>query len=153
MPYEPQTWADGESGETPITADRLNYIEQGILDASETETVISWDAVEDKPAVIAAGTSQEEARNAIGAGTSDLEIGTTATTAKAGNYAPTWAQVSGKPTLGDLATRDTVANAQVDSGIAATKITVTAEAESGLEAGDLQAVLEALAYRIANLEA
>ena len=26
------------------------------------------------------------------------EIGTTATTAKAGNYAPTWAQVSGKPT-------------------------------------------------------
>ena len=30
MAYEPQTWADGPEGGTPITADRLNHVEQGI---------------------------------------------------------------------------------------------------------------------------
>lgn len=30
MAYNPQTWADGEAGGTPITADRLNHIEQGV---------------------------------------------------------------------------------------------------------------------------
>ena len=30
MAYVPYTWADGEAGETPITAARLNNIEQGI---------------------------------------------------------------------------------------------------------------------------
>lgn len=38
------------------------------------------------------------ARAAIGAGTSNLEIGTTASTAKAGNYTPAWGDVTGKPT-------------------------------------------------------
>lgn len=33
-----------------------------------------------------------------------LTIGTTATTAKAGNYQPTWAQVTGKPTFATVAT-------------------------------------------------
>ena len=42
--------------------------------------------------------SQAAARTAIGAGTSSLALGTTASTAKAGNYQPTWAQVTGKPT-------------------------------------------------------
>lgn len=37
------------------------------------------------------------ARTAIGAGTSNLAIGTTATTAKAGNYVPAWGDVTGKP--------------------------------------------------------
>ena len=39
-----------------------------------------------------------DARTAIGAGTSDLAIGTTSTTAKAGNYVPTWTEVTSKPT-------------------------------------------------------
>lgn len=39
------------------------------------------------------------ARTAIGAGTSNLSIGTTAQTAKAGNYAPTWGEVTGKPAV------------------------------------------------------
>lgn len=39
------------------------------------------------------------ARAAIGAGTSNLEIGTTANTAKAGNYVPTWTEVTGKPAV------------------------------------------------------
>src|SRR5690606_38850906 len=47
-----------------------------------------------KPAVIAAGATQEDARAAIGAGTSDLEIGTTASTAKAGDWQPTTASKS-----------------------------------------------------------
>lgn len=38
------------------------------------------------------------ARAAIGAGTSDLELGTTSVTAKAGDYQPTWGQVQDKPT-------------------------------------------------------
>jgi hypothetical protein len=38
------------------------------------------------------------ARTAIGAGTSSLILGTTGTTAKAGNYVPGWTEVTGKPT-------------------------------------------------------
>lgn len=41
---------------------------------------------------------RSQARSNIGAGTSDLEIGTTDSTAKAGDYHPTWDQVSSKPT-------------------------------------------------------
>lgn len=43
-------------------------------------------------------SSQATARSAIGAGTSNLVLGTTASTAKAGNYTPTWSEVSSKPT-------------------------------------------------------
>lgn len=32
MAYTPFEWADGEEGGTPITAERLNHIEQGIAD-------------------------------------------------------------------------------------------------------------------------
>ncbi|SEF28542.1 hypothetical protein ABL840_26630 [Variovorax sp. NFACC27] len=38
-------------------------------------------------------------RSAIGAGTSSLAIGTTAATAKAGNYAPAWSEVTSKPAV------------------------------------------------------
>ncbi|MDM4786264.1 hypothetical protein [Pseudomonas aeruginosa] len=34
--------------------------------------------------------NEEDGRAAIGAGTSNLQLGITATTAKAGNYAPAW---------------------------------------------------------------
>lgn len=37
-------------------------------------------------------------RSLIGAGTSSLALGTTASTAKAGNYIPTWAEITSKPT-------------------------------------------------------
>ncbi len=52
-----------------------------------------WTTIVNKPAVIAAGADQAAARTAIGAGTSDLAIGVTSTTAKAGDYAPTKADV------------------------------------------------------------
>lgn len=46
--------------------------------------------------VLRAATASD-ARNAIGAGTSNLAIGTTATTAKAGDYSPAWGDVASKP--------------------------------------------------------
>ena len=46
------------------------------------------------PAVIAQGDTATAARTAIGAGTSNLTIGTTGTTAKAGNYAPPAATIT-----------------------------------------------------------
>ena len=54
------------------------------------------------------------ARTAIGAGTSNLAIGTTASTAKAGNYAPAWGDVTGKPTIPSATASGT--RAQLDAG-------------------------------------
>ena len=56
---------------------------------------VPWTGVTDKPTVIAAGADQAAARAAIGAGTSNLVIGTTGSTAKAGNYTPAVADVTG----------------------------------------------------------
>lgn len=46
---------------------------------------VAWDDITGKPAVIAAGADDAAARTAIGAGTSSVVIGTTASTAMAGN--------------------------------------------------------------------
>ena len=59
----------------------------------------TWDTLEGKPDFIAAGADASAARAAIGAGTSNLAIGTTAMTAKAGNYQPAWGDVTGKPAV------------------------------------------------------
>ena len=48
----------------------------------------SWADLTGKPAVIAAGATAADARGAIGAGTSNLAIGSTGSTAKAGNWTP-----------------------------------------------------------------
>ena len=53
----------------------------------------AWSSITGKPAVIAAGADQATARAAIGAGTSSLVLGTTGSTAKAGDYAPTKSDV------------------------------------------------------------
>ncbi|GAA1453463.1 hypothetical protein JOF45_000415 [Nesterenkonia lacusekhoensis] len=37
MAYVPYTWADGEEGGTPITAERLNSLEQGIAEVELLE--------------------------------------------------------------------------------------------------------------------
>lgn len=58
---------------------------------------VTWENITDKPAVIAAGNDAAGARSAIGAGTSNLAIGTTSTTAKRGDYEPSWSNVSDKP--------------------------------------------------------
>lgn len=49
---------------------------------------VQWDQIQGKPAVIASGSNTAEARASIGAGTSNLEIGSTSGTAKAGNWTP-----------------------------------------------------------------
>ena len=49
----------------------------------------TWSTISGKPAVVAEGATQADARTAIGAGTSNLTIGTTGTTAAAGNRAAT----------------------------------------------------------------
>ena len=54
----------------------------------------TWDTLADKPAVIAAGADAAAARAAIGAGTSSLVIGTSASTAKAGNAVQTATQTT-----------------------------------------------------------
>lgn len=54
--------------------------------ALEGEPAPTWSTLTGKPSVIAAGTSQTAARNAIGAGTSSLQLGTGSTTAAAGDH-------------------------------------------------------------------
>jgi|SRR5690554_1445524 len=55
--------------------------------------VINWETLEDKPSVIASGETEQEARESIGAGTSNIELGTTESTAKAGDYTPSASEV------------------------------------------------------------
>ena len=56
----------------------------------------------------------DAARAAIGAGTSNLTLGTTASTAKAGDYAPSWTEVTAKPTV--IAAGNTQAEARTAIG-------------------------------------
>lgn len=74
-------------------AARQDYLLKQEID-KEVGGDVEWDSIKGKPTVIAAGATQEAARSAIGAGTSNLTIGTTATTAKAGNYQPPAATTS-----------------------------------------------------------
>ena len=72
---------------------------QGIQGAQGIPGVGSdWNTLTNKPTVIAAGSDVTEARAVIGAGTSNLVIGTTSTTAKAGDYQPTITDVAGLQT-------------------------------------------------------
>lgn len=72
-------------------------IQDGTITESQLGTAVQtklnqsgdWNTLSNKPAVIAAGADQAAARSAIGAGTSNLQLGTTNITAKAGDYAPT----------------------------------------------------------------
>lgn len=109
----------------------------------------TWQTLPGKPAVIAAGADQAAARTSIGAGTSSLAIGTTASTAKAGNYTPTYAEVTGKPatfapTIGSTASTAAAGNHNHP---------VTADSASGLAAAaSIQALAVALSARIKSLE-
>lgn len=139
--------------------------------SGNTEAV-NWDTLEGKPIIIASGATQAEARTSIGAGTSNLAIGTSATTAKAGNYQPTAANISDATTTGRsliTAADAAAARAAIGAGtgnsnlaIGTTGTTaaagnhnhaVTADATSGLEAAaTLQAAFIALSTRIKALE-
>lgn len=92
----------------------LNFAGQVVNAAGEVITpgggggVSSWDDLEDKPAVIAAGTTAAEARAAIGAGTgngtSNLVLGTTSGTAAPGDHTHAGSVVSFTPAAGVTAT-------------------------------------------------
>lgn len=71
----------------------------------------AWNDISGKPAVIAAGATQAAARTAIGAGTSNLAVGSTATDAKAGNYTPPNASTSVKGLVNQAATQANFAGA------------------------------------------
>lgn len=91
---------------SPSVLDLEKAYYEKALDGSLPGAPVSWNDLTDKPEVIASGATQEAARTAIGAGTSSLTIGTTASTAKAGNYQPTVAQVTGlQAILTDLENR------------------------------------------------
>lgn len=68
----------------PIIRNNTMIQMMGTVTASSGGSV-AWDDITGKPAVIAAGADATEARTAIGAGTSSLVIGTTASTAMAGD--------------------------------------------------------------------
>lgn len=93
MAYEPTEWADGAEGETPITAERLNKMEQGIVDGQNAATP-TWGTLSGKPATFPP-TTGTTATTALAGNTTLLKVGTTATDAKAGNYTPTVATVTG----------------------------------------------------------
>lgn len=46
MAYQKQTWNNNPSGGTPITAERLNHMEEGIANAVETDSVASLNVLE-----------------------------------------------------------------------------------------------------------
>lgn len=78
---------DSVNGKTgPVT---LTAADVGALPSSYTPPAApTWGTIAGKPAVVAAGGDAAAARTAIGAGTSNLALGTTAGTALAGNYTP-----------------------------------------------------------------
>ena len=82
--YAPALGAD----DNYVTA--AEKVKLGNLSGTNTgdQTLPTWSTIAGKPAAVAAGADAAAARAAIGAGTSDLTLGTTASTAKAGNYSP-----------------------------------------------------------------
>ena len=72
MAFEKNNWKSGDV----LSSAKLNAMEDGIV---ESLAPVSWSSVTGKPA------------------TFPPTIGTTATTAKAGNYVPTYAEITGKP--------------------------------------------------------
>ena len=82
------------SGTTkPLVIDEQGNLGAGSGGATTVVSANITDATATGKSVLTAA-SAAAARTAIGAGTSSLTIGTTASTAKAGNYTPTTAEVS-----------------------------------------------------------
>ena len=73
-------------------------------------------------------TDAAAARSAIGAGTSNLAIGTTASTAKAGNYTPAWSDVTGKPAV--IAAGATAADARTAIGAGTSSLAIGTSAST-----------------------
>lgn len=99
---------------------------------------ITIDAVTDiatavKPFLKAA--TVDDARAAIGAGTSNLVIGTTASTAKAGNYVPAWGDITSKPAVIAAGADAAAARAAIGAGTSSLTLGTTS---TTAKAGDYQ---------------
>lgn len=78
---------------------KLKVILNGLSEATSVSSDDITDATTTGKSLITASDA-EAVRTAIGAGTSNLAIGTTSTTAKAGNYQPTVANISDATAIG-----------------------------------------------------
>lgn len=93
--------------------------------SGEPVEIPTWLTLEGKPAVIASGDDIAEARASIGAGTSNLIVGTAASQAKAGNYQPTAANISDASTVGrSILTATDAAAARTAIGAGTSNLTI-----------------------------
>lgn len=65
MAYDPQNWANGEAGATPLSAERLNKMETGISDAHEAVDSIDLDSKVNSSAVDSIVVITQAAYNAL----------------------------------------------------------------------------------------
>lgn len=116
MAYTKQEWKDGAEGETPINAERLNHMESGIADgqnvAAPTADTLSGATAVGKSVMKAVDAAA--ARSAIGAGTSNVKIGTGAGDALKGDTAI--------PTI-----PATMSASEAEAGTATTQRTISAK--------------------------
>ena len=120
------------------------------------QTLPTWATIADKPAVIAAGATQGDARTAIGAGTSSLVIGTGAGNAKAGNYTPPDATTTVKGLVqltGDLRGTATAPTVVAASATVAGKVELATTAEATTGTDTVRAVTPAGVKAVADTKA
>lgn len=105
MAFKKNNWKSGDV----ISSAKLNAMEDGIAEAL---TPVAWSNVTGKPTTFAPATHTHAWADVTGKpATFAPTIGATATTAKAGNYVPTYAEITGKPTtFAPAAHTHTIAN-------------------------------------------
>ena len=92
MAFEKNNWKSGDV----ISSTKLNAMEDGIV---EGLAPVAWADVTGKPTTFAPTTHSHAWADITGKpATFAPTIGKTETTAKAGNYVPTYAEITGKPT-------------------------------------------------------
>lgn len=116
-----------------ITEVQLDAATQAKLNAAAG--IPEWDDITNKPGVIAAGADQTEARTAIGAGTSNLTLGTTNVTAKAGDYQPDSGDISDATATGRaLLTADDAVAARSTIGAGTSNLSLAGNGSAGTAA-------------------
>ncbi|WP_181063728.1 hypothetical protein [Nocardia nova] len=132
-----RSWVNGTTGSLAAlsTTDKSNLVAaiNEVLAAVGSGGTIDADSISDATVVgkaVLRAADQLAARNAIGAGTSNLAIGTTSSTAKAGDYQPTAANISDATTIG----RALLTAASATAGRSTLSVYSTAEADAAIAA-------------------